>query len=89
MGVIVIPSVLLLRRMRYRTSLALLPYGCNWLKRFCMRHVPDVTICEPDAAAMPSPYVYWMNYRLSKETMARVERQLRLLDERVLGAMPF
>jgi hypothetical protein len=40
--------------------------------------VADLRIAEPDAAKMLSPLVYQVNYWLSKETMARVEKQLKL-----------
>lgn len=40
--------------------------------------VADLTITEPDSAKMLSPLIYQVNYWLSKETMARVEKQLKL-----------
>ncbi|MFH1269329.1 MAG: hypothetical protein ABIK89_26675 [Planctomycetota bacterium] len=40
--------------------------------------VPDLTVTEPTQAKVLSPFVYQVNYWLSKETMARVEKQLRL-----------
>lgn len=43
--------------------------------------VPDLTISEPASATMLSPFVYHVNYCLSKETMARVEKQLRLFHD--------
>jgi len=43
--------------------------------------VPDLTISEPTPAAMLSRFVYQVNFRLSKETMARVEKQLRLFND--------
>ena len=43
--------------------------------------VPELTIAEPAPAMVLSPFVYQVNYCLSKETMARVETQLRLFRE--------
>jgi hypothetical protein len=43
--------------------------------------VPSLTISEPAPATMLSPFVYQVNHFLSKETMARVEKQLRLFRE--------
>ncbi len=40
--------------------------------------VLDLTIAEPAPAMMLTPFVYNVNHFLSKETMARVEKQLRL-----------
>ena len=39
---------------------------------------PDLTITEPAGAKMLNPFVYQVNYCLSKETMARIEKQLKL-----------
>ena len=43
--------------------------------------VPELTIAEPAPAMMLTPFVYQVNFHLSKETMARVEKQLRLFRE--------
>jgi hypothetical protein len=43
--------------------------------------VPDLTVAEPAQAKVLSLFVYQVNYWLSKETMARVERQLRLFND--------
>lgn len=53
-------------------------YGCDL---FDETTVADVAIVEPDAAKMLSPFVYQVNYWLSKETMARVQKQLRLFHD--------
>ncbi len=53
-------------------------YSCDL---FDESMVPDLTIAEPAPATMLSPFVYQVNYWLSKETMARVEKQLRLFRE--------
>jgi len=44
--------------------------------------VTNLTIAAPDSSTMLSPLAYQVNYGLSKETMARVETQLRLFPER-------
>ena len=43
--------------------------------------VPDLTVAEPAQAKVLTPFVYQVNYWLSKETMARVEKQLRLFQD--------
>jgi hypothetical protein len=43
--------------------------------------VPNLTIAEPADAKMLSAFVYQVSYWLSKETMARVEKQLRLFRD--------
>jgi len=53
-------------------------YSCDL---FDESTVPDLTVAEPDPAKVLSPFVYQVNYRLSKETMARVEKQLRLFKD--------
>jgi hypothetical protein len=50
-------------------------YGCDL---FDETTVADLTIAEPEAAKVLNPFVYQVNYWLSKETMARVEKQLKL-----------
>ena len=43
--------------------------------------VADLAIAGPDLAKVLSPLVYQVNYWLSKETMARVEKQLKLFRD--------
>ena len=43
--------------------------------------VPSLTIADPAPAMMLTPFVYQVNHFLSKETMARVEKQLRLFRD--------
>lgn len=42
---------------------------------------PELTISEPSPATMLTPFVYQVNFYLSNETMARVEKQLRLFGD--------
>jgi hypothetical protein len=53
-------------------------YSCDL---FDPSTVPNLTIGEPDAAKVLNPLVYQVAYWLSQETMARVEKQLRLFQE--------
>jgi hypothetical protein len=53
-------------------------YGCDL---FDPTTVPTLTIAEPEAAKMLNPFVYQVNFWLSKETMARVQKQLKLFRE--------
>lgn len=53
-------------------------YGCDL---FDETAVPDLAIVEPDTAKMLSPFIYQVNYWLSEETMARVQKQLRLFQD--------
>ena len=43
--------------------------------------VADLAIAGPDPAKVLSPLVYQVNYWLSKETMARVQKQLTMFRE--------
>ena len=43
--------------------------------------VPSLTVADPAPAMMLTPFVYNVNHFLSKETMARVEKQLRLFRD--------
>ncbi len=43
--------------------------------------VPDLTISEPAVTTMLSRFVYKVNHCLSRETIARIEKQLRLFRE--------
>ncbi len=54
-------------------------YSCDL---FDETTVADLTIAEPEAAKVLNPFVYQANYWLSKETMARVEKQLRLFHDK-------
>jgi hypothetical protein len=53
-------------------------YGCDL---FDETTVADLTIAEPETAKVLNPFVYQVNFWLSKETMARVEKQLRLFHD--------
>jgi hypothetical protein len=43
--------------------------------------VPKLTIADPAPAMMLTPFVYQVSFYLSKETLARVEKQLRLFND--------
>ena len=53
-------------------------YNCDL---FDESMVPNLKIDDPASAMVLTPFVYQVNYFLSKETMARVEKQLRLFRE--------
>ncbi len=67
----------------YRSEIARI---LNWFLFNCdlfeKAMVPNLTIADPASAMILTPFVYQVNYFLSKETMARVEKQLRLFHDR-------